>query len=61
MTSGARLAACPQCGENTPRSTRTELVHSCTGGLEVAEWSECGRCHRWLAFHVRERRDRRAG
>ncbi|GHD35456.1 hypothetical protein GCM10010313_82810 [Streptomyces violarus] len=57
MTSNGRITACPQCGENTPPKTYTELVHTCRASWEVAEWSECGRCHRWLAFHIRKREE----
>ena len=60
MTSSGRVAACPQCGENTPRLTYTALVHTCNDDLEIAEWSECGRCHRWLAFQVWKRGEKRA-
>lgn len=54
MTSRDLVAACPQCGENSSRSTYTQLVPSYNDdNWKVAEWSECGRCHRWLAFHIR--------
>jgi hypothetical protein len=52
MTSRDPIAACPQCGENTSRLTYTELVVTCDDDFKVAEWSECGRCHRWLAFRI---------
>lgn len=61
MTSRELVAACPHCGEISSRSTHTELVRSCNGNWKVAEWSECGRCHRWLAFHILRDGERRPG
>lgn len=59
MTPRNRAEACPQCGENTSRLTYTELVRSCNDDMKVAEWSECGRCHRWLAFSIWAHREAR--
>ncbi|MBB5121008.1 hypothetical protein [Streptomyces eurocidicus] len=39
----------------------TELVHSCNDDLKVAEWTECGGCHRWLAFRVGRDEEARPG
>jgi hypothetical protein len=57
MTSRDREAACPECGETSSRLIHTELVRTCNNDMKVAEWSECGRCHRWLALRLWAHRD----
>jgi hypothetical protein len=54
MTAREQITACPQCDDRGPHLTHTELVHGCGGCTEarIVEWTECGRCHRWLACHL---------
>ncbi|WP_055594363.1 hypothetical protein [Streptomyces hirsutus] len=62
MTPHSPGTRCPGCGNDVLRRTYTELVPTCGVGWKIAEWSECGHCHRWLAFHLRERQQQdRAG